>query len=108
MDRTGPDMSGSDLEACDPGPRAEGEDGLLRDGWQRCFVAEEPRLSEAIETYEELGFEVKTVPVDVRGGGCTECMKAHPGRHFVIFTRRRRAESPAEGGENDLDPVALR
>ncbi len=68
---------------------ARGEAALLADGWKRCFVADEPRLSEALETYEELGFEVTTAPVDVDGGGCTECMKSAPCQFQVIFTRKR-------------------
>ena len=68
---------------------AVGEAELLADGWKRCFAADEPRLSEAVETYEELGFEVTTAPVDLYGGGCTECMKGAPCQLQVIFTRKR-------------------
>jgi len=66
------------------------EEDLLAEGWQRCFIADEPRLSEAVETYEELGFEVLLRPVDPEAEGeCTECMKQQPDRFKVIYTRKR-------------------
>ena len=36
---------------------------LAAEGWTRQHVACDPRLSEAVETYEELGQEVFLVPV---------------------------------------------
>jgi hypothetical protein len=62
---------------------------LIAEGWQRCFIADEPRLSEAVETYEELGFEVTLLPVGLEDGECTECMRQQPERFKVIYTRRR-------------------
>ena len=62
---------------------------LLDQGWQRCFIADEPRLSEAVETYEELGFEVKLVPVSPGDAECTECMMQTPERFKMIYTRKR-------------------
>jgi hypothetical protein len=61
---------------------------LERDGWQRCFVADEPRLSEAVETYRELGFEVRLVPVPDADAPCTECMRQAPDRSRVIYVRK--------------------
>ena len=69
--------------------RTEAE--LVAAGWQRCFVADEPRLGEAVETYRELGFEVTTVAVrldDADDGACTACMRLDPERFRVIYTRR--------------------
>lgn len=63
--------------------------GLIAQGWQRCFIADEPRLSEAVETYEELGFEVQLLPVPEEDGQCTQCMRLDPNRFRVIFTRKR-------------------
>ena len=57
-------------------------------GWQRCFVADEPRLSEAVETYEDLGFEVIVLPVRADDGTCTECMLANPDAFRVIYVRK--------------------
>ena len=65
------------------------EETLVAEGWRRCFVADEPRLSEAIETYRELGYEVQLLPVALEDEGCTECMKHDPDRFRVIYTRKR-------------------
>ena len=61
---------------------------LLATGWQRCFVADEPRLSEAVETYQELGFEVCLLPASTLDDECTECMMRDPDRFKVIYTRK--------------------
>lgn len=58
-------------------------------GYTRNFVADEPRLSEMVETYEELGFEVVVVPFSSDGDECTECMKRNPERFQVIYTKHR-------------------
>lgn len=59
-------------------------------GWKRCFVTDEPRLSEAVELYEELGLDVLLVPVPADDAECTECMTADPDRFRIIYTRERR------------------
>ncbi len=64
---------------------------LLAAGWKRCFIADEPSLSEAVAAYEELGLEVRLVPVpedELRE--CSECMRLVPDRFRLIFTRPRR------------------
>lgn len=35
---------------------------LERQGWIRRFVTDEPRLSEAVELYESIGYEVRLEP----------------------------------------------
>ncbi|UCH88063.1 MAG: hypothetical protein JSV49_07275 [Thermoplasmata archaeon] len=67
------------------------EDELKKSGWQKRFIADEPRLSEAKVMYEELGFEVRLEPVDMESEDCTECMRAEPERYKVIYTRERRS-----------------
>ncbi len=64
------------------------EQDLLSEGWSRCFIADEPRLSEAIATYEELGFEVMLLPVPLDDGSCTECMALAPDKYRLIYTRK--------------------
>jgi hypothetical protein len=72
----------------DPGsPKTEAE--ALAAGYKRNFVADGPRLSEMIETYRELGFEVITVPISLDSADCNECMKQNPDKFQVIYTRRR-------------------
>jgi len=64
---------------------------LERQGWTRQFIADEPRLSEAVENYRELGLEVRLEPVKpgTAGAGCGECFKEGCGgvAHQVIYTR---------------------
>jgi hypothetical protein len=81
-------------------PRCAGHEvsapDLEAEGWQRCFVADEPRLSEAIATYRELGFDVRLAPVPVEDGACRECVKAAPDQFRLIYTRKS-AEAPEAG-----------
>lgn len=64
-------------------------DKLKAEGWIEQFTASGQRLQEAVENYEELGFEVKTIPVkELDLGGCTECFDDPNDRTMMIFTRR--------------------
>ena len=72
------------------------EDELAKEGWQKRFVAEEPRLSEMIELYKVTGFEVHLEPLsaveepDEDSGECQECRICFEGseeKYQVIFTR---------------------
>jgi hypothetical protein len=58
-------------------------------GWQRGCVADRARIPDLVEMYEEIGFEVIAVPVDLDGEGCSECMRAAPDGFRVLYTRRR-------------------
>ncbi|MHC4777097.1 MAG: hypothetical protein ACYTFG_00820 [Planctomycetota bacterium] len=72
------------------------EEELLEGGWQRRFVSEEPRLSESVEMYESLGFEVKLrllVEADLSNEDCTECFKTNPSHFRVIYTRKAKPNS---------------
>jgi len=62
---------------------------LVAAGWKRCFVADEPRLSEAVQTYEELGLEVRLLPVPEDDGECSACIRLDPSRFRLIVTRPR-------------------
>lgn len=69
---------------------------LLAAGWERRFVAEEPRLSESVALYESLDFEVSLRPLsqdDLSVEDCTECFKSHPARFRVIYTRKAKPNS---------------
>lgn len=72
------------------------EDELKKEGWQKRFVAEEPRLSEMVQLYEERGFEVLLEPLSAVEGldegkeECQECRICFEGgedQYQVIFTR---------------------
>ena len=74
------------------------EEELIADGWERRFIACEPRLSEMVATYKEIGFEVLVEPLpskdemDQAGceeSGCTACFDVDPERYRIIFTRQK-------------------
>jgi len=63
---------------------------LTEEGWEMQLTMDEPRLSELIEVYEELGLEVHLEPFNPENEtGCSECMKASPERYKTIFTRKK-------------------
>jgi hypothetical protein len=66
------------------------EDELRKQGWEKRFVADEPRLSEAVAQYEEIGFEVLLEPVDTSSEECTSCMTVFSDRFKTIHTRPRK------------------
>jgi len=67
-------------------------DQLTAEGWTKKFTADEPRLSEAVEEYKELGFEVLLEPIDPQelSGECTSCLMASCDRYKTIYTRRTK------------------
>jgi hypothetical protein len=73
------------------------EDELIKDGWERRFVACEPRLSEMAEMYKEIGFEVLLEPLPPKeevdaesceASDCTACFDVDRDRYRIIFTRK--------------------
>jgi hypothetical protein len=67
------------------------EEELEKQGWQRRFTADEPRLSEAAHQYEEIGFEILLEPVAPESQDCTTCLTdpASRDRYRTIYTRSR-------------------
>jgi hypothetical protein len=75
------------------------EEELTRLGWEKRFVADEPRLSEMKELYESIGFEVLLEPLpgkeELAGcteSGCTACFEVDPDRFRIIYTRPSKGE----------------
>jgi hypothetical protein len=69
----------------------QGDPQRLADGWVRRFIADGRRAEEAIELYEQLGYEVCADPVrreDV-GADCDDCQLAAMLKFVTIYTRRR-------------------
>jgi hypothetical protein len=67
------------------------EEELHKEGWEKRFTIDEPRLSEMAEQYKELGFEVLLEPVDISSEECTSCL-IDPGfseRYKTIYTRSK-------------------
>ena len=59
-------------------------------GWQKRNAAEEPRLSEMVELYKELDFEVMLTDMaedDSPDDVCNECLKDSKGKYKIIYTR---------------------
>ncbi|MBU4563356.1 MAG: hypothetical protein KMY53_06735 [Desulfarculus sp.] len=76
---------------------------LLAQGWVKQFMSDEPRLSEMVEEYIALGFQVHLEPVDpvacAGGSGCTACfeMPEVAAKFKIIFTR----SGPDKPGKNE-------
>ena len=62
---------------------------LAGEGWEKRTTYNEPRLSEVVEMYRELGYEVYLKPFDPdEETGCSECMKASPEQYTTVYTRK--------------------
>jgi aspartate aminotransferase-like enzyme len=68
------------------------EEELKKEGWEKRFTMDEPRLSEMAEQYKALGFEVLLEPVDTSSEECTTCLKdpAFSQLYKTIYTRHKR------------------
>ena len=68
-------------------------------GWERRTTTDEPRLSELVELYEELGFEVMLRPIsrEKLGQDCQECYLAEPERYRTIYTRPSKGNDTISG-----------
>jgi hypothetical protein len=73
------------------------EDELIKAGWEKRFIASEPRLAEMVEMYKEIGFEVHLEPLPPKEemdekscgeSGCTACFDVDRKRYRIIFTRQ--------------------
>jgi hypothetical protein len=72
------------------------DEELAASGWDKRFVACEPRLSEAVELYKEIGFEVHLEPLPEKEtpdpssceqSECTACFEVNRERYRIIYTR---------------------
>jgi hypothetical protein len=63
------------------------EEELRKEGWEKRFTTDDPRLTEAVETYKELGFEVHLESVDTSSEECTSCFTLFSDRYKTIYTR---------------------
>ena len=74
---------------------------LKIDGWSKRTILDEPRLSEVVELYKSLGFEVlvePAVPGDF-GSDCSTCFVEQCDKFSVIYVRESR-ESILKNREN--------
>ena len=66
------------------------ENELTRKGWVKKFTAGEPRLSESVELFKSLDFEVNLKPVGSTetNGECGECYPPND-KYMTIYTRKK-------------------
>ena len=63
---------------------------LIKEGWKKQATYDDPRLSEMVEMYAEIGLEVHLEPFNAENEtGCTGCMQLMPDRFKTIYTRRK-------------------
>ena len=74
------------------------EEELRKEGWEKRFTIDEPRLSEMVGQYKEVGFEVLLEPVDTSSEECTRCISTFHNRYQTIYTRQRRDRGLTELG----------
>ncbi len=84
----------------------EKEKTLIEKGWERRFIACEQRLSEVIEMYREIGFEIHLEPLPSKEEmdsemceqtECTACFDLDRERYRIIFTRPKN--EPIDDGQ---------
>jgi hypothetical protein len=64
---------------------------LLAQGWERRFTADEQRAKEAMELYNQLGYEVRAEPVmpEELQDDCQDCKTVVSFYFQTIYTRKR-------------------
>lgn len=66
-------------------------DPLEKEGWLKRSILDEPRLSEVVAMYKELGLEVKIVGIEPgQGDRCTVCMDGTPEKYKIVYTREMK------------------
>ena len=59
-------------------------------GWTRRGIYDDPRLTEILTMYEDLGFAVKLEPFRPElEPGCNECIKQDPAKFRVLYTKKK-------------------
>ena len=75
------------------------EENLIKEGWLKQATYDEPRLSEMVEMYEEIGLEVHLEPFDAENEtGCTGCLQLMPDLFKTIYTRRKVGQGMTSDG----------
>ncbi|UCG05238.1 MAG: hypothetical protein JSV83_15105 [Desulfobacterales bacterium] len=68
------------------------EEKLIQQGWTKQATYDEPRLSEMVEMYEEIGLQVHLEPFNPENEeGCTGCMHLMPDMFKTIYTRKKKS-----------------
>lgn len=71
---------------------------LIREGWNKQATYDDPRLSEMVEVYQEIGLEIHLEPFNAENeSGCTDCMQLVPDMFKTIYTRRKVEQGMTNG-----------
>ena len=63
--------------------------------WERRSIIDNDRVSEQVEMYESIGFEVIVKDVDpeqLPEEYCKECFIANPEKYKILYTRKKKDE----------------
>lgn len=81
------------------------EEKLISEGWEKKATYDDPRLTEIVEMYKKIGFEVHLEPFDAKHeNGCTGCMQLFPDQFRTIYTRRKLGDFGIESEPINLEP----
>ena len=78
------------MEPKDKKLRANPEQNLVQAGWEKQATYDDPRLTEMVEMYREIGLDVHLEPFNPDNEeGCTGCMQLTPEKFKTIYTRKK-------------------
>lgn len=65
---------------------------LIEEGWERRLVASGDRLSEIVELYKEIGFDVhlEPLPEKCENEECRACYELNREKYKIVYTRKRK------------------
>lgn len=64
---------------------------LIGEGWEQRATYDDPRLTEMVEMYKEIGLEVHLEPFCAENErGCTGCMQLTSDLFKTIYTRKKQ------------------
>lgn len=69
----------------------ESKNNKGKSGWKRRCILDNHRVSEQVEMYESIGFEVMVKDVDpshLPQDYCKECYIANPEKYKILYTRK--------------------
>ena len=71
------------------------DDALIKEGWERRSILDEPRLSEVVQLYKDLGLEVKVVDLtpEMVAEGCDTCLVGGLERYKVVYIKGKPTET---------------
>lgn len=70
-------------------------------GWEKRGIYDDPKLTQIVKMYKEIGFSVKVEPFKpgIESGiepgietECTECIKENPDKYKVLYTKKNEPE----------------